>query len=71
VIDDLSSIGVPALVLVGEQDTAYFRAAEVMAAKLPDATHVVIPAAGHVVNIEQAEAFNRAVIEFLGTLPAE
>jgi len=71
VIDDLSSIEAPALVLVGEQDTAYFRAAEVMAAKLPNAAHVVIPAAGHVVNIEQAEAFNRAVIEFLGTLPAE
>jgi pimeloyl-ACP methyl ester carboxylesterase len=62
---------VPALVLVGEQDTAYFRAGEVMAAKLMNATHVVIPAAGHVVNIEQAEAFNQAVIEFLSTLPAE
>ena len=59
----------PALVLVGEQDTAYVRAGEVMAAKLPNATHVVIPDAGHVVNIEQAEAFNRAVIEFLGGLP--
>jgi pimeloyl-ACP methyl ester carboxylesterase len=71
VIDDLASIEVPALVLVGEQDTAYFRAAEVMAAKLPNATHVVIPDAGHVVNIEQTEAFNRAVIEFLAALPAE
>jgi len=71
VIDELASIEVPALVLVGEQDTAYLRAGEVMAAKLANATHVVIPAAGHVVNIEQAEAFNQAVIEFLGTLPAE
>jgi len=71
VIDDLASIEAPALVLVGEQDTAYFRAAEVMAAKLPNATHVVIPDAGHVVNIEQTEAFNRAVIEFLAALPAE
>jgi pimeloyl-ACP methyl ester carboxylesterase len=71
VIDELASIAVPALVLVGEQDTAYARAGEVMSAKLPNATHVVIPDAGHVVNIEQAEAFNRAVIEFLGALPAE
>jgi pimeloyl-ACP methyl ester carboxylesterase len=70
VIDDLASIQAPALVLVGEQDTAYARAGEVMAAKLPNATQVVIPEAGHVVNIEQAEAFNRAVIEFLLTLPA-
>jgi pimeloyl-ACP methyl ester carboxylesterase len=71
VIDDLARIEVPALVLVGEQDTAYMRAGEVMAAKLPNATHVVIPDAGHVVNIEQAEAFNRAVIEFLGSIPPE
>jgi pimeloyl-ACP methyl ester carboxylesterase len=71
VIDELASIAVPALVLVGEQDTAYARAGEVMTAKLPNATHVVVPDAGHVVNIEQAEAFNRAVIEFLGTLSAE
>ena len=70
VIDDLASIEAPALVLVGELDTAYARAGEVMVAKLPNATHVSIPDAGHVVNIEQAEAFNRAVIEFLLTLPA-
>jgi pimeloyl-ACP methyl ester carboxylesterase len=70
VIDDLQSIEAPTLVLVGEQDTAYARAGEVMAAKLPNATHRVIPDAGHVVNIEQAEAFNRAVIEFLSALPA-
>jgi len=65
VIDDLASIQAPTLVLVGEVDNAYLRAAEVMAAKLPNARHVVIPEAGHVVNIEQAEAFNRAVIGFL------
>jgi 2-succinyl-6-hydroxy-2,4-cyclohexadiene-1-carboxylate synthase len=71
VIDDLASIALPALVLVGEQDTAYARAGEVMTAKLPNATHVVIPAAGHVANIEQVEAFNRVVIEFLERLPRE
>ncbi len=71
VIDNLSRIEAPTLVLVGEQDTAYARAGEVMAAKLPNATHVVIPDAGHVVNIEQEEAFNRAVIGFLDALPPE
>ena len=71
VIDDLARIEVPALVLVGEHDTAYMRAGQVMAAKLPNAIHVVIPDAGHVVNIEQAEAFNRAVIEFLTSIPPE
>jgi pimeloyl-ACP methyl ester carboxylesterase len=70
VIDELAEMDVPALVLVGEKDEAYLRAAEVMAAKLPRARHVVIPDAGHIVNIEQAEAFDAALLEFLETLGA-
>jgi pimeloyl-ACP methyl ester carboxylesterase len=37
VIDELASIDVPALVIVGEKDEPYLRAAEVMTAKLPRA----------------------------------
>jgi pimeloyl-ACP methyl ester carboxylesterase len=65
VIDELADMKVPALVLVGEDDKPFRRAAEVMAAKLPDARHVVVPAAGHIVNIEQAEVFNREILLFL------
>jgi len=68
VIDELAGMDTPALVLVGEKDEAYLRAGEVMAAKLPRATHVVIPQAGHIVNIEQAEAFDRALLDFLASL---
>jgi pimeloyl-ACP methyl ester carboxylesterase len=39
-----------------------------MAAKLPQAHHVVIPGAGHIVNIEEAEIFNRELLEFLAKL---
>lgn len=69
VIDDLAKIEAPALVLVGAEDEAYLRAGEVMAARLPNSRHVLIPGAGHVVNIEQAQAFDRAVLAFLDTLP--
>lgn len=65
VIDDLASIDRPALVVVGEEDGAYLQAAEVMAAKLPDARHRVVPGAGHILNIEEADAFNALVIDFL------
>lgn len=65
VIDDLASIDVPALVIVGEKDEPYLRAAEVMEAKLPRAERVTIPGAGHIVNIEAAEQFDAAVIAFL------
>ena len=65
VIDELASIEVPALVIVGEKDEPYLRAAEVMAAKLPKAEKVTIPGAGHIVNIEASDEFNARVIEFL------
>jgi pimeloyl-ACP methyl ester carboxylesterase len=64
-IDELGRIELPALVVVGEQDEAYLRAAEVMAARLPQARRAVIPGAGHVVTIEQPEALNRVLLDFL------
>jgi pimeloyl-ACP methyl ester carboxylesterase len=70
VIDALAGMDVPALVLVGEHDQAFLRAAEVMAAKLPRARHVVVPDAGHIVNIEQAERFDRELLGFLASLGA-
>ncbi|MBW2230458.1 MAG: alpha/beta fold hydrolase [Deltaproteobacteria bacterium] len=71
VIDELAQITQPALVIVGAEDDAYLRAAEVMTAKLPDARHEVIPGAGHIVNIEAESAFNERVVEFLAELAEE
>ena len=68
VIDELADMDVPAIVIVGEEDEAFLRAGEVMAAKLPRARHVVVPDAGHIVNIEQAEIFNRELLAFLAGL---
>ena len=39
-----------------------------MAAKIPNATKVVIPGAGHATNVEQPSAFNQAVNSFLSSL---
>ncbi len=64
-LDRLGEIQAPTLVLVGALDAAYLRAAEVMAARIAGATSVTIPDAGHCVNIEQTDAFNRAVLGFL------
>jgi pimeloyl-ACP methyl ester carboxylesterase len=70
VMDALPRIQVPALVLVGELDEAYLRAADVMAAKLPHATKVVIPGAGHIANLEAPEAFDAALLGFIRSLSA-
>lgn len=62
----LGSIGVPALVAVGEEDTLTPpAAAEVMVQGMPRARLVTIPAAGHLSNLEAPDAFNRAAREFL------
>jgi pimeloyl-ACP methyl ester carboxylesterase len=69
VIESLPDIRVPSLVVVGADDTPFLAAAEYMAAKIPGATKVVIPAAGHAVNIDQPEAFIEAVLPFLDQIP--
>jgi len=68
VVDDLPKITQPTLILVGAKDRAFLRAGEVMAARMPNALHVVVPDAGHVVNIEQSEDFDREVLAFLENL---
>ncbi len=65
VIDSLPQVTVPALVVVGERDEQFLAAAEYMSQKMPDARKVVLRDAGHAANIDQPEAFNRAVLEFL------
>jgi pimeloyl-ACP methyl ester carboxylesterase len=65
VIDALSAITIPALVLVGARDKDYLGAAEYMAARLPRATHAAIPDAGHVCNVDQPDLFSQQVLAFL------
>jgi pimeloyl-ACP methyl ester carboxylesterase len=65
VIESLPSIGVPTLVLWGERDEAFAKPGEYMAAKIPGAKKVVLAGAGHAANLDQPEAFNAAVGEFL------
>ena len=65
VIESLPQIAVPAVVIVGADDTPFLAASEYMAAKIPGATKVVIPGAGHSANIDQPAAFNAALLDFL------
>ena len=69
VIELLPEIKVPSLVVVGADDTPFLAASDYMAAKIPGAKKVVIPAAGHADNIDQPRAFIDAVVRFLDALP--
>ena len=68
VIENLSEIKIPTLLLVGESDTAFIPAAHYMAKKITDSELIIIPKAGHSANVDNPQAFNRAVIDFLGKL---
>lgn len=66
----LPSVAIPALVVVGDEDTLTPPAeSEAMAAAIPGARLATIPGAGHLSNLEVPEAFNRIVREFLEGLP--
>lgn len=69
VMELLPEIKVPSLIVVGADDTPFLAASDYMAAKIPGARKVVIPSAGHAVNIDQPQAFVDAVVPFLKTLP--
>jgi pimeloyl-ACP methyl ester carboxylesterase len=69
VIDLLPFIRVPTLIVLGDQDEAYIAPCEYMAKKIPGARLEIIRGAGHLSNVDQPDAFNRVVLDFLDSLP--
>jgi 3-oxoadipate enol-lactonase len=68
-VEMLPGISVPTLVIVGENDALTPPAdAQLMAERIPNARLETIPAAAHLSNVENPDAFNRAVGDFLKTL---
>jgi pimeloyl-ACP methyl ester carboxylesterase len=53
--------------LVGSRDTPMLLAmADSLAANVPQVQRIDFPGVGHMINLEAAAAFNRAVLAFLG-----
>lgn len=69
-IDGLPSVKVPTLIIVGDKDQPFLVPCEYMAKKIPGARLEVIAGAGHSSNLDQPEAFNRVLRDFLDGLPA-
>jgi pimeloyl-ACP methyl ester carboxylesterase len=66
VADQISRIEVPALVIAGANDGVVPPAnSEFLAEELPNSRKEIIPEAGHLVIIEEADRFNQIVIDFL------
>ena len=67
---DIATIGVPCLLMVGAEDHLTPPAVHVeMQKRIAGSRLVVIPDAGHLSNIEQPQAFNKALLEFLRHVP--
>jgi 3-oxoadipate enol-lactonase len=65
--DRLAVLHMPAMVVVGDQDAGIpLPLAQALANAIPGARLEVIAGAAHLCNIEQADAFNRLLVDFLG-----
>jgi pimeloyl-ACP methyl ester carboxylesterase len=65
----LRTLRVPTLVLVGEEDAPALEPSRFLARTIPNATLTVLPKTGHTLQLEEPEAFNAAVLEFVAALP--
>jgi pimeloyl-ACP methyl ester carboxylesterase len=63
--DDLAKVRVPMLILVGDEDDGCLAPALMLRRTIPASGLVVLPRTGHTANLEEPDAFNRAVDAFL------
>ena len=66
----LERLAVPTLIMTGDEDEPCLDPAIFMKRKIPTAGLVVIPKCGHTINLEEPEAFNRALLDFLTAVDA-
>ena len=68
-IQQLDTIRVPTLIIVGERDLLDFHhMAAILAQHIPGAKKTVMPGVGHMANMEDPRHFNDIVLRFLASL---
>jgi pimeloyl-ACP methyl ester carboxylesterase len=66
----LERLEVPTLIMTGDEDDPCLEPAIFMKRKIRSSGLVVIPKAGHTINLEDPELFNRALLDFLTAVDA-
>jgi pimeloyl-ACP methyl ester carboxylesterase len=66
----MTLLEVPTLIVTGDEDEPCLDPSIFMKRKIPTSGLVVLPKAGHAVNLEEPDAFNRAVLDFLAAVDA-
>ena len=69
-VDGMKKIDVPTLVITGDEDDPCIEASVIMKRAIPTAGLVFLPQSGHTINIEEPDAFNAAVANFLAAVEA-
>jgi pimeloyl-ACP methyl ester carboxylesterase len=68
--DELSTLTVPVLLVVGDEDEGCLEPALMLKRTIPTAALLVLPRTGHTCNLEEPERFTRAVADFIATVDA-
>jgi pimeloyl-ACP methyl ester carboxylesterase len=63
--EEMARIALPTLIMAGDEDEPCLEAGLLMKRTIPAAGLVVFPRSGHAINLEEPEAFNRVVADFL------
>lgn len=63
----LSQVSVPTCYIVGDKDGPHPAEMQILSELTPNAELIVLENAAHLSNLEQADAFNRAVLNFLAS----
>ena len=66
----MTLLEVPTLIVTGDEDEPCLEPGIFMKRKIPTSGLVVLPKTGHAVNLEEPDAFNRAVLDFLTAVDA-
>jgi pimeloyl-ACP methyl ester carboxylesterase len=69
-VDRMKAITAPTLVMTGDEDWPCLEPALLMKRTIPTAALVVMPNAGHTINLEEPAAFNQHLADFLGAVDA-
>lgn len=67
-VDKMKTISVPTLIMTGDEDWPCLEPALLMKRTIPTAALVVMPNAGHTINLEEPAAFNQHISEFFHTV---
>ena len=67
-IDDMRAITTPTLIISGDDDDPCLEPSLLLKRNIPGSGLLVLPRSGHAMNLEEPDAFNRAIGDFLHTV---